>query len=72
MSYTYVCRMRPPMPGTIPKNGLKDIIYPPDGIDTVIIHGHEVNNWGTVIYDRPLTDRELSDYELVRKGVADV
>lgn len=58
--YRYYCRFRPPMPGAIPKNGLEgvaDFDYPQsfDGVSA----------WGYVEYNRELTEKEISDYELV-------
>lgn len=63
--YQYLCHQRPPMPGAVPANGLVRVKDPPDGIDVVVIDGVTYNCWGYVIYNRPLTDRELSDYELL-------
>lgn len=58
--YRYYCQFRPPMPGAIPRDGLVNIgdyDYPQsfDGISA----------WGFAEYNRPLTDKEISDYELV-------
>lgn len=57
--YRYYTRFRPPMPGAIPREGL------------VLVHGYDdrqlvdgVSAWGYVEYDRPLTEKEVRDYEL--------
>lgn len=62
--YKYLCSERPPMPGAIPNDGLVAIEDPPDGVETVVVDGKEMNCWGYVIYSRPLTNGEMSDYEL--------
>ncbi len=65
--YRYYSMMRPVMPGTYPK---------PDGNPAMLIHnfnrreyvseiGREA--WGYIEYDKPLTEKQISDYEL--KGV---
>lgn len=64
-NYQYLCHQRPPIPGAIPTAGLVSVKDPPDGIETVTIDGRTYNCWGYAIYSRPLTDRELADYELV-------
>jgi hypothetical protein len=56
--YRYGTIMRPPGPGAVPRRGL---------IET---HGGHFNApsghfcWGLAEYDRPLTDEEVSAYEL--------
>ncbi len=62
--FQYLCHQRPPVPGAIPTNGLAEIKDPPDGIDSIQVDGQTYNCWGYVIYDRPLSDKEISDYEL--------
>ena len=57
--YRYYCKFRPPMPGAIPRDGLvstSDYDWPQsfDGVSA----------WGIAEYSRPLTDQEISDYEL--------
>lgn len=58
--YRYYCRFRPPMPGGIPREGLvglADYDWPQS------FNG--ISAWGYVEYNRPLTDKEIYDYELV-------
>lgn len=59
--YRYYCRFRPPMPGAIPRNGLQNVC----AFDTkgVVFDGNEA--WGYADYDRPLTEKEINDYELL-------
>lgn len=57
--YRYYCRLRPPMPGSIPKNGLvrtADFDWPQsfDGVGV----------WGWAEYNRELSEKEISDHEL--------
>ena len=54
--YTYYMRLRSPSIGTQPR-GTISINY-----DTVTINNHEY--WGSVTYNRPLTESELYDYDL--------
>ena len=57
--YRYYCRFRPPMPGSIPRQGLiraYEYDYPQS------FNG--VSAWGFAEYDRPLTAQEIKDYEL--------
>lgn len=59
--YRYYCRLRPPMPGGIPRLGLVhtgEYDWPQsfDGVTGV---------WGFADYNRILTDKEVNDYELV-------
>lgn len=60
--YRYYTTSRPPMPGGIPKDGLVGIkafearTYIPS-------LGREV--WGFADYKHPLTDAEVSEYELL-------
>lgn len=54
MRYTYKCKYRPPMPGSVPRGfvGLTDGDKSVDGY------------WGTVTYNRKLTAKEVKEYEL--------
>ena len=57
--YRYYLRFRPPMPGAIPRDGLDRAFsydYPQsfDGKSA----------WGFAEYTRPLTQKEIEDYEL--------
>lgn len=58
-TYTYYCRLRPPAPGTQPKQGLIK------AVDEKITHNSR-EYWGYVVYDRELTDKELYAYDLDR------
>ena len=64
IQYEYLCHQRPPMPGAVPRDGLVAVRNPPDGVDNVNIDGVTYNCWGYVTYNRSLSDREMSDYEL--------
>lgn len=63
--YEYLCHQRPPVPGAIPRTGLVSVIEPPEGISTVTVDSKTYNCWGYAVYDRPLTTKELADYELI-------
>jgi len=52
--YRYYLTQRPPSPGTFPK-GTTDIVSFDDKTDGA---------WGYVEYDKPLTETQISDYEL--------
>ena len=54
MKYLYGMRARPIGPGAQPKGILE--FYPP------ILQYPQY--WNIVVYDRPLTEQEISDYEL--------
>ena len=57
--YSYLTLRRPPMPGGIPKDGLAAV----KGFEkrsTIF----DIDCWGIVVYDRPLTEKEIDDYEL--------
>jgi len=57
--YRYYCRLRPPMPGAIPRDGLvrtADFDWPQS------FNG--VAAWGWAEYDRELSAGEVADYEL--------
>lgn len=57
--YGYLCLMRPPMPGAVPKEGMV-------GCDAregySMDSGHHY--WGHVTYDRKLTREEVNHYDL--------
>ena len=55
--YTYYCRLRLPTPGTQPKKGLLRV-----NSDGVTMNNREY--WGTVTYNRELTESELFNYDL--------
>lgn len=56
--YAYLCLMRPPTPGAIPREGL-------DGVD--FKEGHSLSGhhyWGHAIYNRKLSEDEVLHYDL--------
>jgi len=57
-TYVYAMLMRPPQLGAMPTSGMVSCscepVVPPSGHHT----------WGWVKYNRKLTDKEVSDYEL--------
>lgn len=55
-TYTYYCRLRPPAPGCQPRGAIKI------NFDSVTINNREY--WGSITYDRPLTDAEIYNYDL--------
>ena len=50
--YRYQCNHRPPGPGAVPKEGLE------------FCDDKGLGRYGDVVYNRPLTDKELKNYEL--------
>lgn len=57
--YDYITKNRPPMPGACPRDGLCEV----ESFDNrKKLYG--VEGWGTVTYNRPLTQQEIDDYEL--------
>ncbi|WP_301963491.1 hypothetical protein [uncultured Megasphaera sp.] len=59
MKYKYKCKYRPPTPGAVPRG-------------VVEVDDNETSDsWGTVIYNRPLNERELSAYGLELKSMED-
>lgn len=59
--YTYLCRMRPPEPGSVPRKNLKEVFT-----DEYVWNGRVY--WGRVVYDRKLTAEEETEYELEYLG----
>lgn len=59
--YRYLLLQRPPMPGSLPHGGLDRVetFY-----DKQYVCGSGHHAWGYAEYNRPLTDQEISDYEL--------
>ena len=57
--YRYGTLMRPPGPGAVPRKGLIQTI---SNRQFDAPSGHFC--WGLAEYDRPLTDEEISEYEL--------
>jgi hypothetical protein len=56
-TYTYYFRLRPPMPGCQPRNGLLET-----NAETITHNNRQY--WGTATYNRQLTDSELYEYDL--------
>lgn len=65
MIYRYYTLYRPPMPGTIPRLGLEGIMSFDDR--TEVEPG--IRAWGYADYNRPLTDEEISEYELKQANI---
>lgn len=57
--YGYLCLMRPPMPGAIPRDGLVECDAE-EGVSAASGHHY----WGRAIYSRRLTDEEVKHYDL--------
>lgn len=57
--FRYYTRMRPPMPGAIPRKGL---VNTEDFGERKVFRGLEA--WGYAEYDRALDGKEIRDYEL--------
>ena len=57
-TYSYLCRMRPPMPGAVPRDGLLEVRY------LTSEKGKLFQGWGIVTYDRKLTQEEADHYDL--------
>lgn len=56
--YRYGTLMRPPGPGAVPRRGLLNV----KNTHQTAPSGHKM--WGWAEYNRPLTDEEISEYEL--------
>lgn len=54
----YATLMRPPVPGSIPKEGLLEV----KDIKGITPSGHPA--WGWAEYDRFLTEQQIKEYEL--------
>jgi hypothetical protein len=55
-TYTYYCRLRPPGPGCQPRGFIS--------IDFNSTKNNGREYWGSVTYDRQLTDDEIFNYDL--------
>lgn len=65
MRYRYWLTLRPAMPGTVPTRNLENI----ENFDRrVYDEGAGRDVWGYVEYSKPLTDEQISEYELVKGG----
>lgn len=58
--YAYYTIMRPPMPGAIPQGSVEV----KDFGDRIFVPEIERAAWGIAVYDRPLTEDEIWEYEL--------
>ena len=56
--YAYLCLMRPPTPGAVPKDGLDSV----DFREGKSLSGHHY--WGHAIYNRKLSEKEMDHYDL--------
>ena len=65
MEYKYYLTQRPPSLGTFPKPKDNKIIDIVEFEDKKFIHNIYCKAWGYVEYGKPLTDKEISDYELI-------
>lgn len=54
----YACLMRPPGPGAVPNDGLRQVGF----VSGTAPSGHHA--WGFVYYTRELTDEEMDHYDL--------
>ena len=62
--YVYFCPMRPPMLGSVPKDGL---LYVGGFTERQYVRAIDCMAWGWAVYKRELTPREIYDYELIMK-----
>ena len=64
IEYGYLCLMRPPMPGAVPREGLLQC----KGKEG---HSRESGHhyWGLAFYDRELTPEEIRHYDLERASL---
>lgn len=60
MPYVYYMTHRPPMPGAMPKDGLLEI----EAREPWKHVPHAGRAYAKLTYSRPLTEKELYDYEL--------
>ena len=67
--HRYYCTQRPPIPGAIPKPERGEILEVKDFNHRYFVAGEDLMAWGYVEYSRPLTEKQASDYELVRAKV---
>lgn len=56
--FAYLCLMRPPTPGAIPRDGLEMVDFKEGQSRT----GHHY--WGHAFYNRKLTEEEMRHYDL--------
>ena len=65
--YSYYMTQRPPQIGAMPKNGLQDILFLDEDENAVYVPEIGHHAYAILRYQRELTDKEISDYELTRK-----
>ena len=58
--FRYFTLYRPPMPGAIPSGAVEAVEFEYPHFVEDVRH----NAWGFAVYNRPLTEGEISDYEL--------
>ena len=64
--YLYALTQRPATPGAMPRDGLREVLEGTQQLAEIL--GHRVYN--ILVYDRRLTAKEMSDYELT--GVSSI
>jgi hypothetical protein len=64
MEYRYYMTQRPPMPGALPKAGLQGII---ENDPDKPYREARCRVYAVLVYSRELTEKEISDYELVKE-----
>ena len=63
MTYTYYTLYRPPMPGSVPREGL---LAAQAYDERKAIESIGKMAWGIVVYSRQLSEEEVEEYELVQ------
>ena len=63
-NFTYLCLRRPPGPGAIPMMNLTGTCDFGRKMRVECTDGKEIWAWGTVIYSKPLTKKQIEDFEL--------
>lgn len=67
--YRYESAQRPVSIGTHPKKGVVEIWNYTRGMQAMTdIDDRTILSWGYIVYNRKLTDKEMSDYELTYAG----
>lgn len=62
--YGYLCLMRPPYPGAVPRDGLERVDFKEGRAPS----GHFY--WGRAIYSRELREEEIEHYDLEKATLA--
>lgn len=63
--YTYYMTQRPPMPGAMPKEGLRRIVYINQDETPGFVEEISMEAYARLEYDHELTRQQVDDYELV-------